>query len=70
MWAPAEIRLRFKDLVKRGLKGTGDYGVVALGLYGGQGPNRSDQNHQPHVVGRFSYPIAFENGQILELGAQ
>jgi len=70
MWAPAETRLLFKDLVKKGLKGSGDYGVVAFGLYGGQGPNRSDQNTQPHVVGRVAYPFTFPNGQILELAAQ
>ncbi len=70
IWAPAETRVLFKDLVKSGLKGSGDYGVVSLGAYGGQGPNRSDQNSQPHVVGRIAYPIQFANGQIMELGAQ
>lgn len=70
MWAPAETRVLFKDLVKKGLKGSGDYGVVAFGLYGGQGPNRSDQNHQPHVVGRVAYPFTLANGQIFELGVQ
>ncbi len=70
MWAPESVRKRFKDLVKNGLKGSGDYGVVAVGLYGGQGPNRSDANHLPHVVGRATWPFAFENGQIVEVGAQ
>lgn len=70
MWAPEEARKRFKQLVKGGLKGSGDYGVVALGLYGGQGPNRSDENSEPHVVGRVGYPIELANGQIMELGAQ
>lgn len=70
MWAPEQVRATFKDLVKRGLKGSGDYGVVAVGVYAGQGLNRSDQNHQPHVLGRVSYPIALPKGQILELGAQ
>ena len=70
MWAPADIRLLFKDIVKKGLKGSGDYGVVAFGLSNGQGSNRSDQNHQPHVTGRVAYPFQFANGQIMELGAQ
>lgn len=70
MWAPADVRLLFKDIVKRGLKGSGDYGVVAVGVYNGQGSNKSDQNHQPHVVGRVAYPFQFANGQIMELGAQ
>ncbi len=70
MWAPAEIRQRFKDLVKLGLKGSGDYGVVALGTYAGQGPNRSDQNGEPYLVARTTWPFALSNGQIFEIGAQ
>jgi hypothetical protein len=30
IWAPYEIRNRFKDLVKMGLRGSGDYGVLSL----------------------------------------
>ncbi len=70
MWAPAEKRLLFKDIVKRGLKGSGDYGVVTVGAYAGQGPNRSDQNGRPHVVARVANPFVLSNGQILEFGAQ
>lgn len=67
-WTPYEIRNRFKDLVKMGLRGSGDYGVLALGAYNGQGINRSDLNGQPHYVARLAYPFEFDNGQILELG--
>ena len=70
IWAPAQTRAVFKDLVKLGLKGSGDYGVLSLGVYGGQGLNRSDQNHQPHVTARVSNPFKFANGQIMEIGAQ
>jgi len=70
MWAPAETRLLFKDIVKKGLKGSGDYGVVALGAFSGQGPNRGDQNGEPQIVGRVGYPIALDNGQIFEVAAQ
>ncbi len=69
MWAPVEARQRFKDLVKLGLKGSGDYGVVAVGAYSGQGPNRPDANGEPHVVARVSYPFKLDNGQYFELGA-
>lgn len=69
MWAPVEARQRFKDLVKMGLKGSGDYGVVAVGAYSGQGPNRADANGEPHVVARVSYPFKLDNGQYFELGA-
>jgi Phosphate-selective porin O and P len=69
-WAPAEIRERFRHLVASGLKGSGDYGVAGIGLYSGQGLNRSDRNGDPHVVARLSYPIELPRKQILELGVQ
>ena len=68
MWAPYEIRERFKGLVKMGLRGSGDYGLIALGAYGGQGLNRPDTNGQPHWLARVTYPFEFDNGQFLELG--
>ncbi len=67
-WAPYEIRNRFKDLVKMGLRGSGDYGVLALGAYSGQGINNADRNGEPHYVARLTYPYEFGNGQILEMG--
>lgn len=70
MWASPEARRRFRDLTGLGLKGSGDYGVVAIGAYGGQGLNRPDQNGDPHVVGRVSYPFKLKSGQYVELGVQ
>jgi hypothetical protein len=70
MWAPAEARRRFRDLTAQGLKGSGDYGVVAIGAYAGQGLNRSDQNGDVHVLGRVSYPFKLKSGQLLEVGIQ
>jgi len=70
MWAPYEIRNRFKDIVKMGLRGSGDYGVIALGAYSGQGINNTDRNGQTHFVGRLAYPFEFPNGQFFELGLQ
>lgn len=70
MWAPYEIRNRFKDLVKMGLRGSGDYGLFAIGAYSGNGLNRADNNGQTHYVARVSYPFEFDNGQFLELGVQ
>jgi len=70
MWNTAAAKQRFRDLVGLGLKGSGDYGAVAVGLYSGQGLNRSDQNGDVHVVGRASYPFKLASGQYLELGVQ
>lgn len=69
-WAPDEIRKRFRDLVRLGLKGSGDYGVVGVGAYSGQGLNRLDVNGEPHLVARLSYPWKLANGQYVEAGLQ
>jgi hypothetical protein len=69
-WAPAKIRERFSYLVSSGLKGSGDYGVVGLGLYNGQTANRNDENGDPHVVARISYPLKLGKKQIVEPGLQ
>lgn len=66
-WAPAAIRKRFKELVDRNLKGSGDYGVVGLGVFNGQTANRFDRNDNLHVVGRVSYPFQLGN-QFVEVG--
>ena len=70
MWNTAAAKQRFRDLVGLGLKGSGDYGAVAFGVYSGQGLNRSDQNGEVHVVGRASYPFKLASGQYVELGVQ
>lgn len=68
MWADKEARRRFKELVASGLKGSGDYGVVTVGINNGQGLNRYDSNRNPHVVARLAYPFQTESGQYWELG--
>jgi len=66
-WAPAHIRARFKQFVDDGLKGSGDYGVVAFGAYNGQGANRVELNKFPHLIGRVTWPFALGD-QFLEVG--
>lgn len=66
-WAPKRVRALFRRLVDDGLKGSGDFGVAALGVYNGQTANKLEKNSTPHVVARLAYP--FEIGdQIVELG--
>ncbi|NOK08971.1 porin [Corallococcus exercitus] len=67
-WAPAYIRERFKFLVDSGLKGSGDYGVVGLGVYNGQTANRAERNNSPHGVARVTWPFLF-GSQYVEVGA-
>lgn len=68
-WAPEKVRHLFSSLVKDGLKGSGDYGVFALGVFNGQTANKPDLNDQPHIVARLTYPFVIGN-QIIEPGLQ
>ncbi|MDF3981451.1 porin [Luteibacter sp. PPL201] len=68
-WSPKDVKERFAYLQKSGLKGSGDYGMVGIGVYNGQGANRPDRNDQLHSVVHFSYPFKLANGQYLEVGA-
>lgn len=68
-WAPENVRKRFSMLVRDGYKGSGDYGVLGLGVYNGQTANLADLNSNKHLVFRLTYP--FEIGsQIFEPGIQ
>jgi Phosphate-selective porin O and P len=66
-WAPSEIRGRFKHLVDGGLKGSGDYGVLGVGVFNGQTANRPALEDDVHVVGRVTWPFLFGE-QFVELG--
>lgn len=66
-WAPTHVRKLFKSLVDDGLKGSGDYGALALGFYNGQTANRFDNNNNFHAVARFTWPMQLGN-QIIEAG--
>ncbi|MFN5415629.1 MAG: porin [Flavobacteriia bacterium] len=66
-WAPKNTRTLFNDLIKEGLKGSGDYGVFAFGAYNGQTANQSEKNNTPHIVSRITYPFKIKN-QIIEPG--
>ncbi len=68
-WAPKATRTLYADLVKAGLKGSGDYGVFAFGVYNGQTANQTEKNDNLHIVSRLSYPIKIKN-QIIEPGIQ
>lgn len=67
-WETPAARKLFKHLVDSGLKGSGDYGLAALGVYQGQTLNVDDKNRNVHVVARFTYPFRVGT-QIVEAGA-
>jgi hypothetical protein len=68
-WAPENKRKLFASLVKDGLKGSGDYGVFAFGVFNGQIANKPDLNNTLHTVARVSYPFEIGN-QVIEPGIQ
>jgi hypothetical protein len=65
-WAPAHIRERFKYLVDSGLKGSGDYGVVGIGVVNGQAANRPALSDDMTGVARVTWPFKFGE-QFVEL---
>ena len=66
-WTPEKQRKIFKHLVDDGLKGSGDYGVVGLGVYNGQTANKLALSDDMHVVGRVAYPFKIGD-QFVEVG--
>lgn len=70
-WAPEKVRKLYSSLVNDGLKGSGDYGVLGLGVYNGQTANQTESNSDtmPHIVGRITYPFSIGK-QIIEPGFQ
>jgi len=69
-WTPIEKQKLFKELTDQGLKGSGNYGVFALGAYNGQGGSFAEQNENVHVVTRLTWPWELPNGQVMELSTQ
>ena len=70
MWTPSGAKGLFRVLSDSGLKGTGDYGVLALAVYNGQSANRAELNEGRHVAMRATYPFRVLGRQIVEVGAQ
>lgn len=69
-YTPDNVQKLFKEIQDAGLKHSGNYGMLALGAYNGQGANQQDKNSNYHAVARFTYPWKTESGQIYEAGIQ
>jgi phosphate-selective porin/polyhydroxyalkanoate synthesis regulator phasin len=69
-YTPTNVQNLFKEITDAGLKHTGNYGMLALGGYMGQGANQNDLNDNWHNVARFTYPWKTASGQIFEAGIQ
>jgi hypothetical protein len=67
-YTPAETRKVFRALIDKGLKGSGDYGIVGIGVYNGQTLNVSEANDNKHVALHSTYPFELPYGQVLQVG--
>ncbi len=67
-YTPNETRKLFRRLIDSGLKGTGDYGVLGVGVYNGQTINVSERNDNKHIVLHATYPMELPYGQIIQFG--
>ncbi|MDO8843166.1 porin [Methylicorpusculum sp.] len=74
-WSPTHVQKLWKDLSLKGLKTSGDYGVLGFGVYNGQSLNKDERNDDLYMVAHATYPIELDflgsmfNGQVLEVGA-
>jgi hypothetical protein len=67
-YTPTETRKVFRSLVDKGLKGSGDYGIVGIGVYNGQSLNVSEANDNKHVALHATYPFELPYGQVVQVG--
>ncbi|MGB4499099.1 MAG: porin [Methylococcaceae bacterium] len=74
-WTPESTQKLWKNLSKKGLKTSGDYGVVGFGVYNGQSVNKAESNDDLYYVAHATYPVeldflgSFMKGQVVEVGA-
>lgn len=69
-WTPEYAQKFFIDVIEQGLKGSGNYGVFALGVYNGQGGSLAETNDNLHSVIRLTLPHQLSNGQYVEASVQ
>lgn len=67
-YTPNETRKLFRKLIDSGLKGSGDYGLLGVGVYNGQTINVSERNDNKHIVLHATYPMELPYGQIIQFG--
>jgi len=69
-WTPVDKQKLLEELVTGGLKGTGNYGIFAFGIYNGQGGSQLDLNKTVHTLARFTWPFQLPSGQVVEMSIQ
>ena len=69
-WATPAKRKLLGQLTKNNQKGSGDYGLLGLGVFNGQSANKVEKNNNLHVVARFVYPFELGAEQVIEPSIQ
>lgn len=69
-WTPKSAQDFFADVLDKGLKGSGNYGVFGFGTYAGQGGSLAEQNDNLHIVSRLTIPMKLADDQNAEIGIQ
>jgi hypothetical protein len=71
-YTPPHVQLIWDRLAADGQKLFGNYGAFGLGLYNGQGTNRTETNNGMMFVAMATWPFALDglglDGQVLEVG--
>jgi hypothetical protein len=71
-YTPPQVQLIWDRLAADGQKLFGNYGAFGLGLYNGQGTNRTEANNDMMFVAMATWPFALDglglDGQVLEVG--
>jgi hypothetical protein len=66
-WSPKVAQERYNRLATYH-NGPGDYGVLGVMVYNGQGRSQTEANHDKHIGAKLSYPFELPNGRLLETG--
>jgi hypothetical protein len=69
-YTPERVQDLFKYVLDEGLKGSGNYGMLGIGAYAGQGGSQAEQNEEMHLLARLAVPYQFPNCQVVEFGVQ
>jgi hypothetical protein len=68
-YTPEDQQKLFKTLIDSGLKGSGNYGIFAFGVYNGQALGL-EANDNLMLVSRLTCPFQLASGQVVEVGVQ
>ena len=66
-WTPKYAQHRWKQMLDY-MYGAGDWGMINVTVYNGQGLNLPEANDDKHVGIRLAYPFELPNGHLFEVG--